>query len=119
VQLSDLPENIRHYNRVPVLAARASKPATPSAAASSGSLNQAREAAEIQRIVQALEKHSNNRLRVAAELGISRMGLYKKLRRYGLIQSAATSTANGFWGNHTITDSVVGTLHDLPQEAIQ
>ncbi len=119
VQLSDLPENIRHHNRVPVLAARASKPATPSAAASSGSLNQAREAAEIQRIVQALEKHSNNRLRVAAELGISRMGLYKKLRRYGLIQSAATSTANGFWGNHTITDSVVGTLHDLPQEAIQ
>jgi DNA-binding NtrC family response regulator len=114
VQLSDLPENIRHQNRVPVVAGKVAKPAAPSVAASSGSLNQAREAAEIQRIVQALEKHGNNRLRVAAELGISRMGLYKKLRRYGLIQTAATSTANGFWGNHTITDSVLGTIHDLP-----
>jgi len=114
IQLSDLPENIRHQNRVPVVAAKVAKPAAPSVAAASGSLNEAREAAEIQRIVQALEKHGNNRLRVAAELGISRMGLYKKLRRYGLIQTAATSTTNGFWGNHTITDSVLGTIHDLP-----
>ncbi len=39
---------------------------------------------EALRIRQALEKHHNNRLRAAAELGISRMGLYKKLRKYGL-----------------------------------
>ena len=30
-----------------------------------------------------------------AELGISRMGLYKKLHRYGLIHSAPAQ--NGFW----------------------
>jgi len=84
VQLSDLPENIRQQNHVSVMAAKVAKPAAPSVAVSSGTLNQVREAAEIQRIVQALEKHGNNRLRAAAELGISRMGLYKKLRRYGL-----------------------------------
>ena len=37
----------------------------------------------------ALRKHGNNRLRAAAELGISRMGLYKKLHKYGLMQSSA------------------------------
>ena len=40
---------------------------------------------ELARIAQALEKHSNNRLRAAGELGISRMTLYKKLHKYGLI----------------------------------
>ena len=34
----------------------------------------------------ALAKHKNNRLRAAGELGISRMGLYKKLHKYGLAQ---------------------------------
>jgi DNA-binding NtrC family response regulator len=36
-------------------------------------------------ITQALERNSYNRLRAAAELGISRMTLYKKLHKYGLI----------------------------------
>jgi DNA-binding NtrC family response regulator len=85
VQLGDLPENIRHQNHVPVVAAKNSELAGVTIDLSLGSLNQAKEAAEIQRIIQALKKHSNNRLRVAAELGISRMGLYKKLRRYGLL----------------------------------
>ncbi len=35
-------------------------------------------------IAQALERNSYNRLRAAAELGISRMTLYKKLHKYGL-----------------------------------
>ena len=43
-----------------------------------------KEKAEISCITQALEKHRNNRLRAAAELGISRMALYKKLHKYGL-----------------------------------
>ena len=38
-----------------------------------------------QRIQEALGKHLNNRRRAAAELGISRMGLYKKLHKYGLM----------------------------------
>src|SRR5262249_40603080 len=40
-------------------------------------LTESREEAEILRITEALQKHGNNRLRAAAELGISRMGLYK------------------------------------------
>lgn len=111
VQFEDLPENVRLQERVAVLAAVGSKPLAPTPALSAGSLNQAREAAEIQRIVQALKKHGNNRLRAAAELGISRMGLYKKLRRYGLIQNAATT--NGFWDKHTVEHAALGTIPDL------
>jgi DNA-binding NtrC family response regulator len=112
VQLEDVPENIRLLGRVPVKATMNSKPAAPTAALSSGSLNEAREAAEVQLIIQALKKHDNNRLRVAAELGISRMGLYKKMRRYGLLQGAAT--ANGFWGIQTTPeiDPSLGTISD-------
>ncbi len=36
-------------------------------------------------ITEALERNSQNRLRAAAELGISRMTLYKKLHKYGLM----------------------------------
>jgi len=42
--------------------------------------------AELARITRALEKHGNNRLRAAGELGISRMTLYKKLYKYGIMQ---------------------------------
>jgi transcriptional regulator with PAS, ATPase and Fis domain len=36
-------------------------------------------------ITAALERNGNNRLRAAAELGISRMTLYKKLHKLGLM----------------------------------
>jgi len=36
-------------------------------------------------IAEALERNSDNRLRAAADLGISRMTLYKKLHKYGLM----------------------------------
>ena len=52
---------------------------------SSLTLAQSKEEAEILRIKEALAKHQNNRLRTASELGISRMGLYKKLHKYGLV----------------------------------
>jgi two-component system response regulator PilR (NtrC family) len=42
--------------------------------------------AEMHLITEVLAKHRNNRLRAAAELGISRMALYKKLRKHGMIQ---------------------------------
>jgi two-component system response regulator HydG len=40
---------------------------------------------EIRLILETLQKHNNNRLRAAAELGISRVALYKKLHKYGLM----------------------------------
>jgi DNA-binding NtrC family response regulator len=53
-----------------------------------GPLARTKEAAEALRITTALQKHNNNRLRAAAELGISRMTLYKKLHRYGLVPAS-------------------------------
>lgn len=49
-----------------------------------GTLAQSKDEAEYQRILVALQQHNNNRLRVAAELGISRMTLYRKPHRFGL-----------------------------------
>jgi two-component system response regulator HydG len=49
------------------------------------SLTHTREEVEVLRITEALQKHGNNRLRAAAELGISRMALYKKLHKYGMM----------------------------------
>jgi transcriptional regulator with PAS, ATPase and Fis domain len=41
---------------------------------------------EVTRITEALQKHGNNHVRAAAELGISRVGLYKKIRKYHLFR---------------------------------
>lgn len=51
-------------------------------------LAESKEEVEVLRIMQALHKNNNNRLRTAADLGISRMALYKKLHKYGLFKSA-------------------------------
>jgi DNA-binding NtrC family response regulator len=52
-------------------------------------LDSARQHGERQRILQALTRHNNNRTRAAKELGISRVALYKKLRKFGLVGSTA------------------------------
>jgi transcriptional regulator with PAS, ATPase and Fis domain len=90
IGLEDLPEALRGGAARPPLPAA---PAGPAAAltpvppvAPSRTLAGAKEEAEILRITEALQRHGNNRLRAAAELGISRMGLYKKLRKYGLFE---------------------------------
>ena len=58
------------------------------AAGPSTTLAEIKRDAELARITEALHKHSNNRLRAASELGISRMTLYKKLYKYGLMSPA-------------------------------
>src|SRR5262249_49679741 len=60
----------------------------PPGAAARATLGEAKEAAEADRIRAALACNNNNRLRAALELGISRMTLYKRLRRYGLMSLA-------------------------------
>jgi DNA-binding NtrC family response regulator len=50
--------------------------------------------AELACITEALEKHGNNRLRAASELGISRMTLYKKLYKYGLMEAPYDARRN-------------------------
>jgi transcriptional regulator of acetoin/glycerol metabolism len=48
-------------------------------------LAESKERTEQSLIVRALQRSGQNRLRAAAELGISRMTLYKKLHKYGLM----------------------------------
>jgi DNA-binding NtrC family response regulator len=113
IQLDDLPEVIRPtaagpasgpMNGLPFLLAEhaaavvcptaasgrsspASLSTTPAAQVAASTLTQTKEEAECQRIAEALKKHGNNRLRAAAELGISRMTLYNKLHKYGMMES--------------------------------
>jgi DNA-binding NtrC family response regulator len=81
IQLSDFPEVIRNLaNPIPSAVQAGSGSQAPE-----GTLAQTKERAEAERISAALSRNGNNRLRAAAELGISRMTLYKKLYRYGLM----------------------------------
>lgn len=79
IEFDDLPDPVRSYaGPVPAAVVPSDRSAT---------LSEAKETAEATRILTALRKNKNNRLRAAAELGISRMTLYKKLHRYGLINA--------------------------------
>jgi DNA-binding NtrC family response regulator len=84
IALDDLPSTIRPAENAPAatMAARATPTAAPA------TLARTTEEAEIARITEVLVKHGNNRLRAALELGISRMTLYKKLHKYGLMGAA-------------------------------
>jgi len=86
VQLRDLPESIRAATPWPSNSSLRPGFTPARDGLATGTLSQTKEEAEIRRILQALEKHGNNRLRAAAELGISRMGLYKKLHKYRLFR---------------------------------
>ena len=84
VELADLPEAVRLPGPGRADAAPSKPPATALDGASGPTLADTRGRAERLRIQAALARHQNNRLRAARELGISRMGLYKKLGKYGL-----------------------------------
>jgi two-component system response regulator HydG len=88
VQVADLPETVRFGSAVgpavgSAFGAGRFEPPPQAPAPTPWQASVDRDKNEIARIRFALEKHNNNRLRAAAELGISRMGLYKKLRKYG------------------------------------
>ena len=68
---------------------RGSGPVPPATTHGTGSLREQVEAVEARVLAEALERHRGNRTRVAAELGLSRVGLRAKLARYGL-QSAGS-----------------------------
>jgi DNA-binding NtrC family response regulator len=97
IGIDDLPPSIRGAAQevVPevesevgmegVLPALAGPRPAPSVVSASATLTEAKEAAEALLISETLLRNNNNRLRTASELGISRMTLYKKLHRYGLM----------------------------------
>jgi two-component system response regulator HydG len=87
VEEEDLPEAIRksagrvvsHAPAGSVLASGQNQSLAPR------TLHQSKDEAEIRRVQEALLKHNNKRAAAARELGISRVGLYKKLQKYGLM----------------------------------
>jgi DNA-binding NtrC family response regulator len=85
IEATDLPEAIRYPGRnspralVPVIAPVTPVPTAPP------TLTESKEEFEIRRILEALHRNRNNRRLTATELGLSRNGFYKKLRRYGLM----------------------------------
>jgi DNA-binding NtrC family response regulator len=84
LDVADLPAAIR------TAAIAAGQPLSPAVHGETrNQLDVARQHGERQRILQALAKHDNNRTRVAKELGISRVALYKKLRKFGLVETPA------------------------------
>lgn len=85
IQLDDLPEAIRRRDHATWRRGLLRPTAPPATAGSNSTLAEIKRDAEFTRITEALEKHGNNRLRAASELGISRMTLYKKLYKYGLM----------------------------------
>jgi transcriptional regulator with PAS, ATPase and Fis domain len=78
ITLADVPETFSNHGLV-CSVKLATLPAS--------SLAQSKNLAERERIEEALERNGNNRLRAAAELGISRMTLYNKLRKLGVMAS--------------------------------
>jgi DNA-binding NtrC family response regulator len=87
VQLADLPEELRRAPSTPAPIGEPVRQVGGDPAPPRPTLAESLKAAEIRKIKETLAKHNNNRLRAANELGISRMGLYKKLHRYGLTGS--------------------------------
>jgi DNA-binding NtrC family response regulator len=83
IELDDLPEQFSRTETA-VVSPAASRPAACPIPAPMPTLARTKNDAEIVRITDALQRHQNNRLRAAAELGISRVTLYKKMHKYGL-----------------------------------
>jgi transcriptional regulator with PAS, ATPase and Fis domain len=89
VELADLPETIRVKVGATTEALEVPGLPRPPMNPACMTLTESKELAERQLIQGVLAKHKNNRLRAAAELGISRMGLYKKLHKYEMIKARA------------------------------
>jgi DNA-binding NtrC family response regulator len=78
IGLADLPDGLQRGLRSPNAVAKAQE--LPCAT----HLARASLTAEFERLQEALLRHDNNRTNAAADLGSSRVTLYKKLRRHGL-----------------------------------
>ncbi|MEE8451757.1 MAG: sigma-54 dependent transcriptional regulator [Thermoguttaceae bacterium] len=77
IDLADLPERLRSGRTD-------GEDPVESAPTTGNGLAQARREGEKGRLLQALRHNNNNRSHAAAELGVSRVTLYKKLHKYGL-----------------------------------
>ena len=78
IDLDDLPMPIQQGYRT------AGQTMRCASSAARNRLDWASKEAELNHLVEALRRHGNSRSEAAADLGISRMTLYRKLRRFGL-----------------------------------
>jgi DNA-binding NtrC family response regulator len=78
INLADLPECVQRCARI-------ERPREEQARPMANLLACARESAERAEVIAALRRNDDNRSSAAADLGISRVALYKKLRKYGLV----------------------------------
>jgi len=79
IRLEHLPEAVRHC------CPAAGPTVCPREVRARNGLAEARRDAERRSLVETLHRNGNNRTNTASELGISRVTLYKKLRKHGLI----------------------------------
>ena len=76
---------LKLHHLSPLVHAQIDSPAAlPTAGAFGGTLKQSRESTERANIIRALEKAGQSRTRAAQLLGVSRVTLYKKMKKYGL-----------------------------------
>jgi two-component system, NtrC family, response regulator HydG len=95
IQPEDLPDSMTRGDLAAIKRGFFRPAGLPLQAGASSTLAEIKRDAELARITEALEKHSNNRLRAASELGISRMTLYKKLYKYGLMNPSPAESRAG------------------------
>jgi DNA-binding NtrC family response regulator len=86
---------------------RSDAPAGPSLSGGfGGTLRQSRESSERANILRALEKAAQSRTRAAQLLGVSRVTLYKKMKRYGLLAARELRVTSRGDGSPYLTGSI-------------
>jgi DNA-binding NtrC family response regulator len=85
VQVEDLPPPLQANAEPSLTSGPAEGLRDPYEFSQPSTLALSKQEVEVRRILETLQKHKDNRLRAAAELGISRVALYKKLHKYGLM----------------------------------
>jgi two-component system response regulator HydG len=99
VGLEDLPEGVRAALATAAPLPRLALPPAEGAEAPR-TLAQSKREAEVRCLLEALRLSGNNRCRAARALGISRIALYKKLQKYGLMEGTSGGECAARRGGH-------------------
>ena len=94
--LSCVGDELRVQHLPPMVHTVPHEPPTSAPATPAGSLAHNRETTERAAILRALEKVSYSRTRAAQVLGVSRVTLYKKMKKYGLLSKPSSLQPFGF-----------------------
>lgn len=87
--LTSTGSELRFHHLSPTITLRgeSAPPSSQSQGGFAGTLKQTRESSERANIIRALEKAGDSRTRAAELLGVSRVTLYKKMKKYGLFSA--------------------------------